>query len=204
MADEKNLKTIEPEKLSTEEQQKRQEVFVKEFMEKNTKELAIPALLDSYKKEVYLIVNELDKIKKEVEGKTESFVGLYKTIEQKLHDLSSGGHVEIKEDDYKKSKEIFIKYENFLNQILGEVLGELGFYSSLITVKPVEKIRVLKDVPDDANLYLTEKLKSTKKYIKNMLKDLRMSYSRYFVGFEEQIRKLDYMITYVKATQNKK
>ncbi|MBU4269648.1 hypothetical protein KJ644_04375 [Candidatus Dependentiae bacterium] len=204
MADEKDLKNIENEKISPEEQKAKQEAFIKEFMEKNTKELAIPAISEGYKKEVYLIVNELDKIKREVEEKITSFVDLYKIIEKKLEELSTTGHVEIKEDDYKKSKDIFIKYENFLNQILGELLGELSFYSSLIAEKPLETIRVLKDVPDDASLYLLEKLKSTKKYIKNMLKDLRMSYSRYFVGFEEQIRKLDYMIAYLKASHSKK
>lgn len=215
MANEKDLKNIDITKteeknvtenkveLSTEEKKKREEELLKEFMDKNTKELSLPALSDSYKKEARLIAIELNKVKKEVEEKRTSFIDLYKSIENKLEALSKAGQIQLKEEDYKKSKETFVRYENYLNQVLGEVIGDLSFFSSLIAEKPLEKIRVFKDVTDDSEQYLNDKLKAAKKYIKKMLKDLRISYSRYEVGFQEQIKKLDYLVAYLKASQLK-
>ncbi|MBD3272826.1 hypothetical protein GF385_00545 [Candidatus Dependentiae bacterium] len=199
-----NVEKQAQKKLSPEELKQKQEQLLKEFMEKNTKELEVPALSVEFKKEAEKIISELEKAKREIEEKRDSFVQQYKTVEDKLQNLTKEGQIKLNEEDFKKSQASFLKYEKSLEQVLGELTGDITFYSNLIAEKPLKTIKVFKNATDDALLYLDQKLRSTKKHVKKLLKDVRVSYSRYFVGLQEQIRKLDYLSSYLKAAKAKK
>ncbi len=192
------------EQLTPEELKQKQDMFLKEFMDKNTKELKVPSLSQKFKDEASIILKDIEKTNAEIEEKRQSFVKQYKTVENKLNALTKEGQIKLNEDDFKKSQESFVRYENSLHQVLGELSGDMAFYSNLIGDNPPKTIKVFKNSTDDATLYLNEKLKVSKKSIKKILKDVRVSYSRYFVGLEEQVRKLDYLSSYLKAAKNKK
>jgi hypothetical protein len=194
MSEEKDLKNLSPEELKLKQQE-----MLEEFMKKNTKEISVPELSSSYKKDALFIIKELVIAQKEVEEKLNSFVSMYKIIDEKIELLTSQGKIQLNDQDYKKIKDSFLEYEKFLNQVLQEVTSEIVFYSNLVGEKPLEKITVFKNAPDDAVLFLNDKLKSTKKYAKNTIKDLRIGYSRYFVDLQEQIRRLDYLVLHTKA-----
>ncbi len=220
MAEEKDLKTLDIEtidtqdvnkdvkqeepKLTKEEQEEKQKALIEEFMKKNTKELDVPELSESFKKDAILVLKELDKAKLEIDEKISSFVGMYRTIEKKLENLVTGKKIQLNDQDYQKVKESFLRYEKFLNQVLAEVVKELGFYAGILAEKPLEKIVVFKDVSDDAVSFLNDKLKTTKRYLKKMYKDLRISYSRYFVDLQDQIRRLDYLEQHTKVIKKDK
>lgn len=191
-------------KLATDELKQKQEQFLKEFLEKNTKELSLPDLLPEFKKNISKIIEELEKVKKEVDEKRTSFVEQYQIVENKLEALTKSGGIKLNEEDFKKSQDSFVKYEDSLRRVFAEVSGDIDFYTTLISQNPPKTIKVFKDSTDNANLYLDEKLRSSKRYIKSMLKDVRVSYSRYNVGLQEQIRKLDYLASYLDAAKKNK
>jgi hypothetical protein len=199
---EETIKDVEK-KLSPEELKKKEELFLKEFLEKNTKELQVPPLLDEFKKETQRVVSELENSKKEIEVKKQEFINQHKLVEDKLNTLSKDGQITLNEQDLRKTQDSFAQYEAFLDKTLAEVSGDAEFYSNLISENPPKTIKVFKNTTDDPALYLNQKLRSTKKYIKNMIKDVRVSSSRYNVGLQEQIRKLDYLSAYLKAAAQK-
>lgn len=198
-----DIKNIAEKKLSPKELKKKEEQFLKEFLEKNTKEMLVDHFSDEFKKEIQRVINDLEKSKKEVSEKKQVFVDQHKTVEEKLNALSKEGKIKLNEQDLKKTQTSFIQYEAFLDRTLTEVVGDIEFYSNLISENPPRTIKVFKDSTDDPALYLNQKLRSTKKYIKNILKDVRVSSSRYNVGLQEQIRKLDYLSAYLKAAGQK-
>lgn len=204
MAENNDKKEQQEGKMTPEELKHKQEQILKEFMNKNTKELKVPPLSSELKKEIARIISELEKAKKEIEEKKESFVKQYKTVEGKLDILTKEGQIKLNDEDFKKSRDIFERYENSLNQVLDEIVANITFYSNLISENPPQTIKVFKNSTEDAILYLISKLKVTKKNTKKMIKDVRISYSRYFVGLEEQLRKLDSLFSYLKAAKNKK
>ena len=204
MAENNDKKEQKIEKLTQEELKQKQEQFLKEFMDKNTKELKVTSISTEFKKEVARIIPELEKTQKEIEEKKQSFVKQYKTVEDKLDILTKEGQIKLNDKDFQKSRDSFKRYEDSLNQVLGEIIADITFYSNLIGENPPQTIKVFKNSTDDAAIYLIAKLKVTQKNIKNITKDVRVSYSRYFVGLEEQVRKLDYLSSYLKAAKNKK
>ena len=204
MAENNDKKEQKIEKLTQEELKQKQEQFLKEFMDKNTKELKVTSISTEFKKEVARIIPELEKTQKEIEEKKQSFVKQYKTVEDKLDILTKEGQIKLNDKDFQKSRDSFKRYEDSLNQVLGEIIADITFYSNLIGENPPQTIKVFKNSTDDAAIYLIAKLKVTKKNIKKITKDVRVSYSRYFVGLEEQVRKLDYLSSYLKSAKNKK
>lgn len=204
MADISNKKEEQNEKLSPEELKHKQDMFLKEFMAKNTKELKVPSISKKFKEEVSILIKDIEKINVEIEEKRIAFVKQYKNVKSKLNTLTKEGQITLNEDDFKKSQESFARYENYLHQVLGELSGDMAFYSNLIGENASKTIKVFKNSTDDSTLYLNEKLKVSKKSIKKILKDVRVSYSRYFVGLGEQVRKLDYLSSYLKSSKNKK
>ncbi|MFH1461514.1 MAG: hypothetical protein ABIF12_01015 [bacterium] len=189
--------------LSSEELKQKQELFLKEFLEKNTEELDVSNISFELKKEISRVLEELEKAKEEVAEKRMVFVERYKVVENKLETLTKSGGIKLNEDDFKKSQDSFVRYEDSLKRVFAEISGDIDFYSTLISQNPPKTIKVFKNSTGDANLYLDEKLKSSKRYIKNMLKDVRVSSSRYNVGLQEQIRKLDYLASYLDAAKKK-
>ena len=77
----------------------------------------------------------------------------------------------------------------------------ISWSSGALDIFP-KKIRVLKTASDDGQTHLNTKIKSLKKYVKKVKKDLRISFSKYNFTLESQIKKLEYLENYFKAMES--
>ncbi len=171
---------------------------LKKFFEQNTKEILLGKIGDEFKVKFKFIINDLVKLKKEIELTNNLFSEKLEQVNKKVDGLKNKGVIKVDEEITKKSEVGFENYKKLLNHFVEDVEYELSFYKSIVSDGPPKNIRVFKGVDGDYKVHLNLKIHGIKKYIKKTRKDLRISFSRYNFEFEEQDKKLNYLSMYLK------
>lgn len=177
--------------------------LLEEFMQKNTKDIFTKEIDKDNVFSIKKIIEELQELKGEIEDKRNSFLNQNELIQEKLYKFTKSGKFKFDQDHYQKAQESIIKYEKLLEDIIKEVDIELNFCTSLVSEEPPKSIKVLNSSTDNFEKFLDEKLKSLKRYIKKIKKDLRVSFSKYNFSFDTQLRNLNYVEAYFKKLEKK-
>jgi hypothetical protein len=200
----KNAQKTEQSNLSEEELKKKNEASLKEFIEKYTKNISVESALPKVKGDVEWVAKELLKLREEVVEKKKTFLEQQHQLNKKIEDLSKTGKLKIDTTEQKKTQDGFKQYENLLDDMIAETEKELSFCASLLAPEPPKTVKVLKTDFDDAEKFLSAKIRELKKFVKSVSKNLRVSYSRYNFGLESQLRRLEYLEVYMNRLEQQK
>ncbi len=115
-------------------------------------------------------------------------------VQQLMHD----GYIQVNEEEFKRSEESVQKYVDLLNDVRNEIHQEMQRISLMQTAEEGKEFAVWKTAPDEYPLYVEQRIKQLKHYIKSVRRDLNISYSRYCFGFESQMRRIESIQRYVE------
>ena len=172
---------------------------IKEFLDKNTEDLAVSSIPESLKKNIGLFVSDLKSIESEISQKVNTFIVKYSTIDDKIKILVKHKIIKVDDSEIHNSRAAFLKYRDSLIDIKNELNNDIKFFEDLISSNPPKFIKVLKGNKKDFLSYLQDKLKESKRYLKRVTKDVRISYSRYILALDNQLHKLLYLEEYIRS-----
>jgi hypothetical protein len=182
------------------------EQLLSKLNNEHKKVISVGTISDSEKVFIRDITNMLHVLRGEVEAKKEGAIKQSFFIKAKVQELINSGKVQIHEDEYKRSEESVIQYAGLLDNIIVEIDNELNFFGLFLADQTPSQIVVWMNEPDSFHEYLLGKISFIKKYIKNIRKDLNVSFSRYTFGFQAQIQRIlqvEAYIHYQSDTQQK-
>ncbi len=180
---------------------KKQQEAVKEFFEKNTLEIELKAVSDDLQSRVKKVFLDLNEFKLEVDSVSDKFKEKTDELKSRLVSLAKTGQIKIDKDEQEKNDKQIDAYRNFIEDVDKEVNSEVNFLTDVLSDNPPKTLRVFKGGSDDSNLVLEYKIKSIKKYVKKMRKDLRISFSKYDFSLSNQIKNLIYLEAHIKNMQ---
>jgi hypothetical protein len=125
-------------------------------------------------------------------------------IKEKVDLLLYSGKVQVDEEEYKNSETSVHHYAQLLHNIVNDIEQEIQTFSGLIADTLPSYFVVSKEESDVFTIFIEDKIKALKKYIKNIRKDLNVSDSRYRYGFDAQMKRITYIERFVAAEEQKK
>jgi len=192
------------EDLSKEEQQKLKENFLKEFEQNHTKLVDVIEITDDMRGRFQEVLQKLERLLNEVNGRKQLALEKNNFIKTKITKLAATGSVKVNQAEYDQAEESVARYSKVLDDIMNDIKNEAGFFYHSTKLELPNKIRVLNEQPDTFTEVAEGKFKFIRKYMKNIMRDLNVSYSRYCFGFDNQIKRLDYIEAYVKRSSKAK
>jgi hypothetical protein len=184
--------------LSPEEYEK----FLESLTKANKKIIPVKPLSMSDVALVEEVLVCLVELKGEVLQKRDESVRQSQFIKDKVSTLVVSGKVQIHQDEYKKSEESVLQYAGLLDNIVTEIDSEISYFSLFIAKEMPGSVVAWMSEPDDFIVYIKEKVKFIKKYVKSIRKDLNISFSRYNFGFQAQIKRILQVEAYVKYQEH--
>ena len=117
--------------------------------------------------------------------------------------MSESKKVRIDKAEFERSEKSAHSYTQLLDGIINELSGEIAYYNVFISddAPPIEKIPVPIQAPDKIEDYLELQMNGVKRYLKNVKRDIAISFSRYTFGFDEQLKHLTYVESYIKSKE---
>ena len=208
MSDKKTEQDNKTENTNTENTNKGQqldkEALLKEFLKENTIQVPFIGLNLTLKSKAKLLAKDLDLFFREALDKKNEFAHQSELLKRRMGELIKTGKWNVDKDEYEKTQKGIKKYEALLDSLLKDIEGQLSFFTAFTSDNPPEKIELLKFIASDIDTYFESKIKDTRKFIKNMQKDLRISFSRYNFSFDAQIKHLNYVYAYIKHMEKNK
>lgn len=184
----------------TEEEKAR---IVEEFKTANLKKIKTSAVKDVVLASFKASLEQLVQLKKELIEKKDAASEISLNIKSKINNLSKNSAIQINQREIADADKSVKDYLDLLQNLANEVDGELTKYSMLLPDKCPDEVTVWKTEPDDFDQYIQGLTKIIKKYSKNVRKDIAISFSRFCFGFQEQLKRINYIEAYL-ATKEKK
>lgn len=119
-------------------------------------------------------------------------------IKQIVQKLMTDGYIQVNEQEFKRSEESVQKYVDLLNDVRNEINQEMQRIALMQTAEEGKEFAVWKTAPDEYPVYVEQRIKQLKHYIKSVRRDLNISYSRYCFGFESQMRRIESIQRYIE------
>ncbi|MBS1987823.1 hypothetical protein JST56_02410 [Candidatus Dependentiae bacterium] len=119
-------------------------------------------------------------------------------IKQIVQQLMHDGYIQVNEQEFKRSEESVQKYVDLLNDVRNEINQEMQRIALMQTAEEGKEFAVWKTAPDEYPVYVEQRIKQLKHYIKSVRRDLNISYSRYCFGFESQMRRIESIQRYIE------
>lgn len=148
--------------------------------------------------EIEKMVMLLAELKAEVFDKKSEAISQSEIIKDKVNALVQSGKVQIDQGEYERSAASVLQYAALLDSITAEVDMELAFFGLFFSDKQPQKMVVWKDEPNDFAGFVGAKSRYIKKYVKNIRKDLNVSFSRYVYGFRAQNERILQVEAYIR------
>ena len=114
------------------------------------------------------------------------------------------GIVQIDQQEYKQSEISVAQYMKVLESICAEVSSEIAYFEEFFGDKRPSSVVVSKSESDYFDVMIEEKNQFTKRYIKTIVRDLLVSYSRYSHGFDSQVKRIEQIESLLKKNTLKK
>ncbi len=140
----------------------------------------------------------------EVTSKQEQALEKNGYIKGIVQQLMQDGYIQVNEQEFKRSEESVQKYVDLLNDVRNEIHQEMQRIALMQTAEEGKEFAVWKTAPDEYPVYVEQRIKQLKHYIKSVRRDLNISYSRYCFGFESQMRRIEAIQRYVEQVVKQK
>lgn len=145
-------------------------------------------------KKIYECFSDLFALFFDIKTKRENAEELNNMIKQKLQVLSEAKAIVIDEQVLSRNEASINHYMKLLEELLGEVKQETDRFNLFARANNIYvNALAVELVPHNFLQILEEKIKNTKRYIKNVQRDINISYSRYSFGFESQMKQIAYL-----------
>lgn len=161
-----------------------------ELQKRGLKKITVTQVSDYLKKDAVYLLTEMETLCHDVAGKYTYATEQNTFIKNKVDALGKSKDVVINKEEYQKSEESVEKYLELLKGIISEIQNEMSYFIVFLKDKTPQYLVVPQSDTDSFELFFAQKVRSVKKYIKDMKKDLNISYSRYCFGFEAQINRM--------------
>jgi hypothetical protein len=169
-----------------------------EFLAEKKLHLIMPEKLSIHEKATVAQVTEsLLNLKKDVDEKKEFIEKNIKAINEKVEMLTKSNKVKINHKEREQAKENVSRYSMILDNIAMEIIQELSFFAGILSETPPKAFVVPISFPNSFIVYLVFRIKGGQRYVKNIVKNITVSFSRYRYSFEEQLKRLDVMQHYI-------
>lgn len=119
-------------------------------------------------------------------------------IKGKVNELMQAGTIKVDQEEYNRSEESIAQYTASLDMLTQEIEREASQLLYFLSDEQTSNVIVEKSDTDDVVELIEKKIKFVKKYIRDMQRDLNVSFSRYCFGFDNQLKKILYIQSYIK------
>lgn len=165
----------------------------KAFLEKMTIHFVVSEISDASRAAFVQALDQLKKLKEDVVIKKERTIAMGEQIRDKVRSLVDTGSIKIDEDEFSKSDVSVHQYTKVLDDITAEIDRDISFYVSILQKNIGDTFSVIGSLEEEFPELITERTKFIKKYIKDVSKDLAVSFSRFCFGFQSQMKRVEYV-----------
>lgn len=167
------------------------------------KYLFITPVSQELKQKLNKTIADLESVKNDILKKKDELVDKKDKINQQIAALNDSKKIKIDKSEIGPMLDQSEKYTILLDSIVYELAYEVAYYKLFASdEKPdIEKIVVPINAPDSLEEYLEIQIMGIKKHLKNIKRDVAISFSRYIFGFEGQLRHLSYIESYLKIKE---
>ncbi len=176
---------------------------IEELDSKTQKYLYIKPVPQDFKIKLKKVVEELALMRLDIFNKKVEIITKQKLIKEKITFLSESKKVRIDKAEFERSEKSAQSYTHLLDGIINELSGEIAYYNVFVSdeAPPMDKVVVPLQAPDKIEDYLELQMNGVKRYLKNVKRDIAISFSRYTFGFDEQLKHLTIVEAYIKSKQ---
>ncbi len=174
------------------------EKFLAQLAQSDKKIVAADHLNEGLKNNLVGVVEELKNLHDEVANKKQDVLSRSHSIKERVELLVQAGKVHIDQDEYAKSEVSVVRYADLLDGIGAELQSEINYFSLFLGDNRPKHIIAQKNSSDVFDSVMQEKVKTIKRYLKTIKRDLSVSYSRYCFGFDSQIKRINYIEAMLK------
>jgi len=176
---------------------------IEEIDPKTQKYLYIKPVGQDFKIRLKKIIEELVLMRLDIFNKKVEIVTKQTVIKEKITLLAESKKVRIDKAEFERSEKSAHSYTKLLDGIINELSGEIAYYNVFVSddAPPIDKIPVPLQAPDRIEDYLEVQMNGIKRYLKNVKRDIAISFSRYTYGFDEQLKHLTYVESYIKSKE---
>lgn len=157
-----------------------------------TKKIAVTPLPAAVHQQVVDGIALLDALQQEIEATKQGSMRKRQAIREKIELLKEYGKVQIDEERVTVEDDDVKKFVTLLDEMIVELDGDKALHDLFINPPEVE-FTVLKVDPDNFADYVHQRVESMKRHVKVARRDLAVSYSRYCVGFDRQMKQLEHL-----------
>lgn len=140
-------------------------------------------------REISDVLELLATLRVDVMAKKEEALAKSAFIKQRVQALIDSGKVHIQQEEYEKSEESVQQYAQLLDSVIAEIEGELLVFKDFLNAE-IEYAFAYLHESNNFDQFLKNRIAFVRKYVKNIRKDLNVSYSRYSFGFEAQMKRI--------------
>lgn len=161
-----------------------------------------PEMKNELKESIYSLLI----LKEEVDFKKKLILEKVQGIKGKASLLSETYKFKLDEKEHENAEKSVTQYASLLEGIAKEVERELVHSYMLLNEgeNKIEKLVAPINGPDSFEEYVVTRIKWSKKFIKDLNKNLSVSYSRYIFGLEDQERRLSILESNLKHYSSNK
>ncbi len=165
----------------------------KQFIERLTVQFVIVDIPDVSRQAFIQAVEQLKRLKSDVAIKKEHTMMLGMKIRDKVRSLVDTGSIKIDEDEFNRSDVSVHQYAKVLDDITAEIDRDINLYESVLQKNNGETFSVIGSQEKDFPAFIVERTRFVKKYVKDVSKDLAISFSRFCFGFQSQMKRVEYV-----------
>jgi hypothetical protein len=147
------------------------------------------------KESIYMIF----LLKEDVELRKKIMAEKVEALKNKILSLSEIYKVKMNTTDHEDAEKSVAQYAELLDGVIKELEKEMVHSYVFMNEgeNKIEKLVVPIEAPDSLDIHIENRIKWTRKFTKDLHKNLSVSYSRYVFGFEEQERKIMVLESYL-------
>ncbi len=142
-------------------------------------------------------------LKNEMNTKKESILAAAGEIQKKVNTLKNVKSVRINEEMLKHHFMEALYFCHALAESVQTFEGEIIFWNNLLDASLPCTIETVVDLPQEPNAYLLQKVEALKHLVKRNSKSLPVAFSRFNHLFQDQLRELTIIESYVKNNSTK-
>lgn len=154
-----------------------------------------PALIENnpaITAELYESFSELLDLYTEIEGKRNQLLDVNLALKNKLQALKEVNKIVINEEVFDSNEASINRYVQLIEELIKEVREEVELFAMLIQAKKTYLVHASATPLQNPFEIVINKIKSAKRYIKNVRRDINVSYSRYSFGLNAQMKQISY------------
>lgn len=174
-----------------------------EFNPKTQKYIYIKPVDQNFKVKLKKTIDDLVAIRLDIFNKKVEIVNKQNLIKEKIDFLNESKKVRIDKAAIERSEKSALSYTRLLDGIINELSREIAYYNIFLTDEkpPQDKIVAPLQAPDKIEDFLELQLNGVKRHLKHVKRDIAISFSRYTFGFDEQLKHLTYVESFIKSKE---